>query len=562
MATSRPSHRSNLRRRASNRLTLAAIVIVSVILCSILLVIFTIPGGLSSSTHRNVDSPLFPGLVSVRDYFIGLVFGHPPKRRQRGSPSTGVPEFTVNKYHKHIVARFNVTTTKEASALNKVIDTMFLDVWAATPQYVDVRVRKFDFDAVLGLLPSSLVDSHQRIIPDLVAASAATYPAPGSNNIPDLSISNSRPSRLSSLSKDIDNMFFQDYQPLSVVVPWMRLLQAMFPDLVEVIKIGTSYEGRDINGLRIGIRNKNLPSNDDDDPRRKAIIITGGVHAREWISTTSVNYAAWSMVTSYNKDSIITKMLQTFDTIFIPALNPDGVEYTWNTDRLWRKSRQHTNLRWCRGLDLDRAFGYQWTAKSDPCSESYGGDEPFEAVEALQFAEWAKNEATTNNIKFVGMLDLHSYSQQVLFPFSYTCNIEPPNLENLEELGIGLVKAIRLTSGESYSLASACEGVTAGEREPGTDAPRVEAGGGSAMDWFYHELGIRFNYQIKLRDTGNYGFLLPKEQIVPTGEEVFHAMKYFGDFLMGNNGIESLYEGEEGRAGEKIEIEIDELELR
>lgn len=49
-----------------------------------------------------------------------------------------------------------------------------------------------------------------------------------------------------------------------------------------------------------------------------------------------------------------------------------------------------------------------------------------------------------------------------------------------------------------------------------------------------------YSYQVKLRDTGSYGFLLPAENIVPTGEEMFAAMKYLSDYLLGNNGIEKL----------------------
>lgn len=316
-------------------------------------------------------------------------------------------------------------------------------------------------------------------------------------------------------------------------------MEAMFPSIARVISVGTSYEGRDIPGLRLGVARS-----DENVRARKTLVITAGLHAREWISTTTANYVAWSFVTSYGKEPMITKFLEHFDVVFIPVMNPDGVEYTWEVDRLWRKSRQQTGMRFCRGLDLDHAFGFEWDnagVSHDPCSESYGGSEPWESVEALALADWARNETRNNGVRFVGLVDLHSYSQQVLFPFSYTCDVDPPNRENLEELAVGLSKAIRLSSGESYSVTSACEGATFTHESPRRHT-RVEAGGGSAIDWFYHEMRAHFSYQIKLRDTGSYGFLLPKEHIIPAGEEIFHAMKYLGDYLLGNNGIERALE--------------------
>ncbi|KAI1822826.1 hypothetical protein F4861DRAFT_359168 [Xylaria intraflava] len=443
---------------------------------------------------------------------------------------------SLREYEDQVVIRFNISTAQDEAALRTVIDRMLLDVWDFTNSHVDIRVPSRRVRFLTRALPSSVWENHSILIPDLARAVAATYPSHRGlldpRQLYDRGItptSSDSPQQ----KQGVVDAYFRDYQPYPVIVAWMRLIDSMFRGRgrVKMISIGKSYEGRDIPALRLGIR---TDDNTLDHPR-EIVLVTGGFHAREWISISSVNYVAWSFVQSIDEDPMINEILKKFDLVFIPVLNPDGYEYTWEVDRLWRKSRQRTKMSYCRGLDLEHSFSYQWNSmdqQTEPCSESYGGDEPFQAIEAAQLADWARNE-TENGFKFAAYLDLHSYSQQVLIPYSFSCNVRPPNRENLEEVAMNLAKHMRLSMGELYTVASACEGAA-----PHSAGPFVETKGGSAIDYFYHEMGAHYSYQIKLRDTGSYGFLLPSDNITPTGEEVLHAMKYLGDFLLGNNGRE------------------------
>lgn len=456
-----------------------------------------------------------------------------------------LPAHTLARYGGDVLLRFNISTPEEAKSLAEASDTLLLDVWEFANDWVDIRLAQELVPSLLGLLPQSLQRSHVPLLRERELAQAIfeTYPTPrdharhleSSQAAAPVPLHDQRPVGPAPHSQGAEaNIFFTDYQPMSVIQPWMRLLSSLFTTHVRLVTIGKSAQGRDIPALRIGVH----PTNDDDpEPStRKTVLITAGLHAREWISTSTANYIAYTLITGFGKVPLITRMLEDFDFVIIPTLNPDGYVYTWETDRLWRKNRQQTSIRFCQGMDLDHSFGFHWDGSStagNPCSESYAGEKAFEAVEARQLADWARNETDNNGVEFIGLMDLHSYSQQILYPYSFSCSDLAPGLEDLEELGYGLQKAIRHANGHVYEVLPACEGnaVAAGTSGKKSYLPQMENRGGSGLDWFYHEMRVRWAYQLKLRDRGTYGFLLPKEHIIPTGKEMVDAIMYFGEFL-------------------------------
>lgn len=492
----------------------------------------------------------------LRDSIIEKIWSIPSKPAQETFPlshSIRLPENFKARYGNDAVLRFEVRTEDEAKALSEAAGILYLDVWQATDDWVDIRIAKEVVPSFMGLLPPSLHVSYRPLMHDLARAVYETYP--DSSHSEEHSIE----SRLTtsyargSCAGTPQDLFFQDYQPLSVIYPWLRLVASLFPTHASLFSIGQSAEGRDIPALRLGAQR-----DDNGDPHRKrhTVLIVGGSHAREWISISTTAFVAYNLVTRYGHPqySTVTKLLDHFDVVFVPVLNPDGYEYTWTTDRLWRKNRQSTSLPFCPGIDLDRSFGFGWDGHGNAdnaCSDDYAGPAPLAATEAQILTEWARNETRDNNVTFVSYLDFHSYSQEILYPYSYTCDVNPPNLEDLEEVALGIAKSFRLTNGHYYGVDSACSGSITYRDKVRKMRTQLESQGGSALDFFYHDLDVKLAFQVKLRDTGTYGFLLPKSNIVPTGEEAYEAVVGLGRWLLGDHGIEKF----ESAWGEEIAVD-------
>lgn len=310
-------------------------------------------------------------------------------------------------------------------------------------------------------------------------------------------------------------LFFKDYRPLESIEAWLEIIAQTYSKVVNIETIGHTHEGRPYNVVHLLAYNEEIEHKD-----KKTIVITGGVHAREWISTSSVLYSLYELLIFHDQNPDSKEMAH-LDFLFIPVLNPDGYEYSWTHDRLWRKNRQQTVNPNCIGIDIDHSYDYHWTKSTDwECGEEYAGEKPFEAIESRIWDEYLLN---STHKQIHGYIDLHSYAQEVLFPYAYSCSLQPRDEENLIELAYGIAKVVRLTSGESYNVLPACI-----DRDLDL---LPDLGAGSALDFMYHNRAY-WAYQFKLRDSGSHGFLLPAKYIVPVGEEIAAGIKYFIEFLL------------------------------
>ena len=154
-------------------------------------------------------SHVFPFLKWLRDGAVEAVFGKPSTRTK--GPGSGAQ--LQSRYRNDVVVRFNVTNSEEEGVLAQAVEQMFLDVWAFTPEYVDVRLDKDDVPALLTLLPKSLEPSV--LIPDVAAAVWATYPS-ASVKTSRIESSMADAAKMRTSLDGVGNIFFQNYQTLAV----------------------------------------------------------------------------------------------------------------------------------------------------------------------------------------------------------------------------------------------------------------------------------------------------------------------------------------------------------
>lgn len=102
------------------------------------------------------------------------------------------------------------------------------------------------------------------------------------------------------------------------IYEWLEEIVSEHSDVASIVNIGTTFEGRDIKGVKI-----------DFMKREKPVIgfLEGGIHSREWISPATMTWVIKEFLTSNNPD--VRSMAENVVWYIFPVVNPDGYEYTF-----------------------------------------------------------------------------------------------------------------------------------------------------------------------------------------------------------------------------------------
>jgi len=123
-----------------------------------------------------------------------------------------------------------------------------------------------------------------------------------------------------SQTKDI-KLTFDYYHTYNEVVEILQKLEKAYPNLIKVVSIGKSFEGRD---LIIAEVTNHLTGSGTEKP---GFYIDGNIHAGEVTGAEISLHTIWCLVNRYGSDKVVTDLLDHIVYYILPKVNPDGSEF-------------------------------------------------------------------------------------------------------------------------------------------------------------------------------------------------------------------------------------------
>nr|XP_026496110.1 carboxypeptidase B-like [Vanessa tameamea] len=303
---------------------------------------------------------------------------------------------------------------------------------------------------------------------------------------------------------------FDDIYNLTEVNNYLKKIAEAYPDVVTLVNGGKSFEGRDMNYLKIS-------NSKFEDASKPIIFIESLLHAREWVTLPATLYAIEKLVVNVTDQDLIDD----FDWIIMPVANPDGYEFSHDGGRFWRKNRRNGLLPGdvCLGVDLNRNFDifYSLGSSNNVCSDIYHGTSAFSEPETQVIRDILHSD---DRIEI--FLDIHSFGNLILY--GWGSGDLPENAFALHVAGIQMATAIDEVK-EDWNL----------NYRVGNSALVLYPASGTAMDYGL-KAGVPLSYTYELparRNSGStiFGFLVDPDFIKPSAVQTWEGIKAGAIFL-------------------------------
>jgi murein tripeptide amidase MpaA len=215
---------------------------------------------------------------------------------------------------------------------------------------------------------------------------------------------------------------FSGYLTAEGIEATLQYMSTLYHDITELIPLPEkTHEGRTSRALKISKKSA-TPKN--------GILFLGGVHAREILNPDLLVKFALSLCNAYVSKTGLTfggkaysekdvqQLVDGLEIFVFPLVNPDGRSFVQspNGDVWWRKNKNPNPGLPSMGVDINRNYDFLWDSgigtSTNSVSEIYRGKQP-------------KSEPETRNVvhlinkyeNIACIIDVHSYSQTVLYPW-------------------------------------------------------------------------------------------------------------------------------------------------
>ena len=154
-------------------------------------------------------------------------------------------------------------------------------------------------------------------------------------------------------------------------------------------------------------------------------------HAREWVAAFMAMRLIEYLTQNYGHDDRVTRLLNTTRVWIVPVANPDGYQYTFDVERLWRKNLRDNDgdgsITIADGVDLNRNFDSHWGLDDEGSSPAFSdGTYRGSAPNSEPETQAVVNLVRDHDFKFI--LSYHTYGNPILYPWGW--QVKTPSFDD------------------------------------------------------------------------------------------------------------------------------------